>query len=131
MELRDLYELATMAARYEKILLDEQEMKNSSKGTYYKDPNLEVLVTEYDMDLGKIDIAELKCKRPMVCKALYRAIEGSNGTSTVKKQAFEAGKAYTFDLTLADQIFDALYAKKLIRLDSGHKIPKAKDLKGR
>ena len=31
MELRDLYELATMAARYEMILLDEQEMKNSSK----------------------------------------------------------------------------------------------------
>ena len=34
MEFRDLYELATMAAWYEKILLDEQEMKNSSKGTY-------------------------------------------------------------------------------------------------
>ena len=42
MEFRDLYELATMAARYEKILLDEQEMKNSSRGTYYKDPNLEI-----------------------------------------------------------------------------------------
>ena len=27
MEFRDLYELATMAARYKKILLDEQEMK--------------------------------------------------------------------------------------------------------
>ena len=56
MEFRDLYELATMAARYEKILLDEQEMKNSSKGTYYKDPNLEVLVTEYDMELGEVNM---------------------------------------------------------------------------
>ena len=28
MEFRDLYELATIATRYEKILLDEQEMKN-------------------------------------------------------------------------------------------------------
>ena len=62
MEFRDLYELATMAARYEKIILDEQEMKNSSKGTYYKDPNLKVLVTEYAMDLGDVDIAELTCK---------------------------------------------------------------------
>ena len=32
MEFRDLYELATMAAQYERILLDEQEMKNSSRG---------------------------------------------------------------------------------------------------
>ena len=70
MEFRDLYELATMAARYERILLDEQEMKNSSKGTYYKDPNLEVLVTEYDTDLDEVDMAELTCKRPVVCKAL-------------------------------------------------------------
>ena len=61
-EFRDLYELATMVAQYKKILLDEQEMKNSSKGTYYKDPNLEVLVAEYDMDLGEVDMAELTCK---------------------------------------------------------------------
>ena len=36
MEFKDLYELATILARYEKILLDEQEMKNSSRGTYYR-----------------------------------------------------------------------------------------------
>ena len=40
-------------------------------------------------------------------------------------------KRYTFDLNLADQIFDALYAKKLIRLDNGHKMPTAEDLKGK
>ena len=106
-------------------------MKNSSKGTYYKDPNLEVLVTEYDMDLGEVDMAELTCKQPVVCKALQRPTEGINGTSAVKKQAFEAGKVYTFDLNLADQIFDALYTEKLIRLDNGHKMPKAEDLKGK
>ena len=37
-------------------------MKNSSKGTYYKDPKLEVLITEYDMDLSEVDMAELTCK---------------------------------------------------------------------
>ena len=131
MEFRDLYELATMAARYEKILLDEQEMKNSSRGTYYKDPNLEVLVAEYDIDLGEVDMAELTCKRPVVCKALQRSTEGSNDTSTIKKQAFEPGKVYTFDLSLADQIFDALHAEKLIRLNNGHRMPKAEDMKGK
>ena len=120
-----------MAARYERILLDEQEMKNPSKGTYYKDPNLEVLVTEYDTDLSEVDMAELTCKWPVVCKALQRPSEGSNSTAAVKKQAFEAGKIYTFDLSLADQIFDALHAEKLIRLDNGHKMPKAEDLKGK
>ena len=102
MEFRDLYKLATMATRYKKILLDEQEMKYSSKGTYYKDPNLEVLVTEYDMDLGEVDMAELTCKQPVVCKALQRPTEGVNGTLALKKQAFEAGKVYIFDLNLAD-----------------------------
>ena len=51
--------------------LDEQEMKNSSKGTYYKDPNLEVLVAEYDMDLGEVDMAELTCKNDMWCAKPY------------------------------------------------------------
>ena len=58
-------------------------------------------------------------------------MQTANSKSVVKKQAFEAGKAYTFDLTLADQFFDALYAEKLIRLDNGHKIPKAENLKGK
>ena len=111
-------------------------MKNSSKVTYYKDPNLEVLVTEYDMDLGRswygwTHMAELICQWPVVYKALQRPTEGINGTSAVKKQAFKAGKIYTFDLNLVDQIFDAFYAEKLIRLDNGHKMPKAEDLKGK
>ena len=106
-------------------------MKNSSRGTNYKDPNLEVLVAEYDTDLGEVDMAELTCKRPVVCKALQRPTEGNNGTSVIKKQAFEVEKVYTFDLSLADQIFDALHAEKLIRLDNGHKMPEAEDLKGK
>ena len=112
-EFRDLYELTTMATRYEKILLDEQEMKKSSKGTYFKDPNLEVLATEYDMDLVEVDMAELTCKWPVVYEALQRPTEGINSSSAVKKQSFEAGKVYTFDLSLADQIFDALHFRKI------------------
>ena len=89
MEFRDLYELATIGARYEKILLDEQEMKNSSKGTCYKDPNLEVLITEYNINLGEVVMAELICKWPVVCKSLQKATDGSNGTQSIKKQALD------------------------------------------
>ena len=77
-------------------------MKNLSKGTYYKDSNLEVLVTNYDVDFGEVDITELMCKWSITYKALHRATEGNNCTSTVKKHAFEVGKTYTFDLSMAD-----------------------------
>ena len=96
MEFRDLYELATMAAWYENILLDEQEMKNSSKGTYYKDPCLEVLVTEYDIDLGEVDIAELTCKRPVISKALCRATEALMALWLLRIKPSKLGKFTLF-----------------------------------
>ena len=91
MKFKDLYKFVTIAARYEKLLLDEQEMKSSSRGSYYNDPNLEFLITDYDMDFGKVDIAKLTCKRPVVCKALHWATKGTNSTLAIKKQTFEVG----------------------------------------
>ena len=46
MEFGDLFELATRVTRYEDILNEEYQRKNSSKGTYYKDPNMEVNLVE-------------------------------------------------------------------------------------
>ena len=40
----------------------------------------------------------------MVCSALSKLV---NNNTAVNKQAFEAGKNYTFDRIKADQIFDA------------------------
>ena len=105
-------------------------MKNSSKGTYYKDPNLEVLVTDYDVDFGEVIMAELIYKQLTVCQALHRVTK-VNSTLTIKKQAFVPRKNYTFGLSIADQIFDALHTKKLIQLDNGHRMPRAEDLKGK
>ena len=65
-----------------------------------------------------------------MCKALYKP-DNNNNTSAVKKQIFEVGKNYAFDITKADQIFDVLLADKVIRLSDGHKNPKAEDLKGK
>ena len=86
MEFRNLYELAIMTVRYEKILLDEQEMKNSSKGTYYKDPNLKVLITEYNIDLEEVDMAKLIYKWPMVCKALHRAMRALKALQLLRRK---------------------------------------------
>ena len=62
------------------------------------------------MDFGEVDIAELTYKQSVVWKALHRVTEGNNSTSTIKKQAFEAGKTSTFNLTTTNQIFDTLPA---------------------
>ena len=129
-DFRDLYELTTIAARYKRIPLDEWEIKNSLKGTYYKDINLEVLVTDYDVDVSEVDMAELICKWHVVCKALHKATDGNN-TSAFKKQTFDVEKNYTFDFSMSDQIFGALLIEKLIRLNSVYKMPKAKNLKGK
>ena len=75
-------------------------------------------------------MADLTCKQSVICKALHSATNGSN-TSAIKMQAFKAGKNYTFDISIADQMFVALLVEKLIWIDSGHKMPKAEDLKGK
>ena len=130
MEFKDLYELATIDAWYEKILLVEQEMKNSWKCTYYKNPSLEVLVIDYEVDFDEVDMTELTCKLLGVFKALHRATDGSS-TLVVKKKDFKVGKNYTFDISMANQIFNALLTEKLALLNSGYKMPKAEDLKGK
>ena len=80
-------------------MLDEQDIKNSSKGTYYKDSNYEVHVTDIDFDFGEVDMVELVYKRPIICSALSKPV---NNNLAIKKQVFEAGKNYTFDITMAD-----------------------------
>ena len=82
MEFKDLFELATREAWYESVLLDEQDMKNSSKGSYYKDRNYEVYVTDLDFDFGKVDIAEVACKWPIICSALSKPV---NNKLAIKK----------------------------------------------
>ena len=61
MEFRDLIELATRVAQYKSTLLDEQEIRTLSKGTYHKDPNYEVHVIELDFDVGKVNMTDVIC----------------------------------------------------------------------
>ena len=85
----DLFELATKAARYERMLDEEQEKKNSSKGTYYRDPNYEIHSAEYEVNT-EVDVAEIVSKRPYMCKSLPKPTEVQ--LSSVKTQPFEAEK---------------------------------------
>ena len=43
----DLFELSERASRFEGLLKEESQRKNSSYGTYYQDPNYEINLAEY------------------------------------------------------------------------------------
>ena len=62
-------------------------MRNSSKGTYYKDPNYKIHLAECEFEPGEVDMAEVISRQPIVCPALSKPI---NNNSAAKKQAFEA-----------------------------------------
>ncbi|XP_059629555.1 uncharacterized protein LOC132272416 [Cornus florida] len=135
-EFQDLFDLADRASRYEEILKEEKERKNSSKCTYYKDLNYEVFSVEVGDEL-EVDVVEVNIKKSYICEALVKPklTTGGNATltsiSAIRKEAADTGKSYSFDLSKTDHIFDHLMADKLISLPKGHKISSASDLKGK
>ncbi|XP_059671115.1 uncharacterized protein LOC132316659 [Cornus florida] len=134
-EFQDLCDLADRASQYEEILKEEKEMKNSSKGTWYKDPNYEIFSAEVGDEL-EVDVAEVNIKKLYVCEALVKpkpTTGGNSSTSTLaaRKGPADTGKSYSFNLSKTDQIFDHLMADKMISLPKGHRILSASDLKGK
>ena len=88
----ELFELLERASRFEGLLKEENQRRNSSYGTYYQEPNYE------------IDLVEYVGQSPFVCEALYKkqiqAQESNKPASSLK--------AYSFDVERADEIFDIL-----------------------
>ncbi|BFG25201.1 hypothetical protein CerSpe_114750 [Prunus speciosa] len=74
--------------------------------------------------------AELSIDKPFVCKGLVKT-DNSRTKIPDAKFATRETKAYTFDLTRAEAIFDLLLAEKLVKMSFGHKIPKPDELKGK
>ncbi len=81
-ELTDLFNLVTRAASYERLREEKKERRTSSKGTYYKDPSLEIAVVEYDSTPESEDeevcVAELVQGKPYECPALTKPKEKSD-----------------------------------------------------
>ncbi|CAL8152314.1 unnamed protein product [Prunus armeniaca] len=75
----DLTELADKASKYEELLREEQQKRNSSKGTYYKShSSIHLVQVESEEEAqgskeGEIAVAEMtKLKHPINCKALTK-----------------------------------------------------------
>ncbi|KAL6294026.1 hypothetical protein ACE6H2_002168 [Prunus campanulata] len=56
----DLPELADKASKYEDLLKEEQQKRNSSKGTYYKTPSSSVHLVEVESEEDKDGSAEME-----------------------------------------------------------------------
>ncbi|XP_059668841.1 uncharacterized protein LOC132313923 [Cornus florida] len=71
-DLSRLYQLpGDKVAKYEELLREEQDRKNSSKGTYYRDLNYEVYTTETEGEF-EVNVAELNIKKAYTCEALTK-----------------------------------------------------------
>ncbi|KAK9291684.1 hypothetical protein L1049_019633 [Liquidambar formosana] len=106
----DLYEMSTHASRYERLLKEEEQRRNSSFGTYYQDPN-------YELDLAEV------IGKPMICPALLKKEVEIPPSQNIKRTVMDSGRKYTFDIIKASEIFDHVLAAKYIKLLAGHSIP--------
>ncbi|CAL2247484.1 unnamed protein product [Prunus armeniaca] len=119
-EFRDMHDLINKVDRYASLLKEEVQKRTASKGTYYR--NLVVSYaeadcpTEAESDEVEMSSAEVSIDKPFIPDAKFATRET---------------KAYTFDLTRAEAIFDLLLTEKKVKLSFGHKIPKPEELKGK
>ena len=112
----DLFDLANKATKYEGLLREENQRRNTSIGAYYQDPNFE------------IDVAEFIGQKPYVLETTYKKNMQAKGSNRPSAPA----RTYHFDVDRADELFDILLESKYISLcDPRHKIFSKKELQGR
>ena len=111
----DLFELSERASKFEGLLKEENQRKNSSYGTYYQDPNYEINLAEY---VGR---------GPFVYDALHK----KQSQAKESNKPVSPLKAYSFDVEKADEIFDILYKTNQLKIIGRHRFPSKEELKGR
>ena len=128
---RDMYELAQHVEQYDYLLQEEKASKSPSRGTIYKNPTVNYALAESE-EYASIDAAEIVIDKPYICKAFTHANpKDAKARSASEEAAVKTSKAYTFDITKVNAIFDQLLLANIIKLRPGHNIPKAKELKGK
>ncbi|CAL2238991.1 unnamed protein product [Prunus armeniaca] len=133
-EFWDMHDLINKVDRYASLLKEEVQKRTASKGTYYRNPVVSYAEadspTEAESDEVEMSSAEVSIDKPFVCKGLVKA-DNSRTKIPDAKFATREMKAYTFDLTRAEAIFDLLLTEKKVKLSFGHKILKPEVLKGK
>jgi hypothetical protein len=112
----DLFDLVDKDTRYEGLLREENQRRNTSIRAYYQDPNFEV------------DVAKFIGLKPYVLETTYKKNMQAKGSN----RSLTPAKTYHFDVNRADELFDILLESKYINLpDPRHKIFSKEELRGR
>ncbi|CAL2230420.1 unnamed protein product [Prunus armeniaca] len=113
--MEQLAELANKTCKYEELLREEQQKRNSAKGTYYKTPSSSIHLVEVESEEGTESSEEREVALAKMAKLKY-PISGSD-------KATKGPEATTIYRRVADQ--DGHY-HEMPGLDRGlpeHKLP--------
>ncbi|CAN6712993.1 unnamed protein product [Malus baccata var. baccata] len=139
-------ELVIAATRYEKLLLEKQQVKHTSKiSPFYKNKatihHVEVgeikLEQEDDHDREEIEVCAAKMTthfKPLTVKGLVQPIKdqkivmNDGGFVPMKPPKYQS---YSFDLAKAPEIYEELVRARVIVPDSTKKMPKPEELRGK
>ncbi|KAM1175585.1 hypothetical protein ACFX19_028567 [Malus domestica] len=145
-QFNELQELVIAATKYERLLLEEQQVKHTSKAPhFYKNKavihRLEVEETgpehEDGHDREDIDVcaAEMTTPfKPLTVKRLVQPIKdqkivmNDGGFALMKLPKYQS---YSFDLAKALEIYEELVRARVILPDSTKKMPKPEELRGK
>ncbi|XP_070675884.1 uncharacterized protein [Malus domestica] len=147
MTINDLVEeLVIAATKYERLLLEEQQMKHTSKThPFYKKKaaihHVEVgeigPEQEDDHDREEIEVCAAKMTmpfKPLTVKGLVQPIKdqkivmNDGGFVPMKPPKYQS---YSFDLVKAPEIYEELVKARVIVPDSTKKMPKSEELRGK
>ena len=130
--LRGMAQLADRARQVERLKTEKvRTHKFRRENVAYVDTNeseQEFDIAYEDVEDGEINLAELKTGPPNTCKVL-RPSDGKNPVETQNDRY--SPKAYTFDVTKCDEIFDLLVADGQVAVPNNLKVPPLKQRKKR
>ncbi|CAN6697940.1 unnamed protein product [Malus baccata var. baccata] len=144
-QFNELQELVIATTRYEKLLLEEQQVKHTSKTPpFYKNK-----ATIHHVEIGEIGperednhdreeievcAAEMTTSfKPLTVKGLVQPVKdqkivmNDGGFVPIKPPKYQS---YSFDLTKAPEIYEEPVWARVIVLDSTKKMPKPEELRG-
>ncbi|CAN6711400.1 unnamed protein product [Malus baccata var. baccata] len=147
-QFNELQELVIAATKYGKLLLEEQQLKHSSKAPLFYQNKAVIHQVEFEERPEENDghgrelreaidtcAAEMTTPfKPLMVKGLVQPVKNQKvvmndeGFIPIKPPKYQS---YSFDLTKAAEIYEELVRARVIVPDSTKKLPKPEELKGK
>ena len=145
MQFNELQELVIAATKYEKLLLEEQQLKHSSKTPHFYKNKAAIHQVEFEGEQKEddghgrevIDMCGVEMTtpfKPLIMKGLVQPVKdqkvvmNDGGFVLMKPPKYQS---YSLDLTKAAKIYEELVRARVIVPDNTKKLPKPEELRGK